>query len=142
MLLQHNVIDIPVDDTNATPTEVDLSGDNGIRLISNGVGTLNATILNNLVDSNDLLAFPADSIGSLHATVESGTLHINVVGQNNGNGEAPTEPFYLENLGGTFNVTQTSLGNLSTLNNNVNVVTDGVINFGTGNPPLPPPIMP
>jgi len=142
VLLQDNVIDHPVDDTVTDPDEADLTGDNGIRLIANGTGTLNATVLNNVIDSNDLLDPLVDSVGSLHATVESGTLNLNAVGQNDGNGEAPTNEFFLENLGGTFNVTQTSAGNLSTLNNNVDVDTDGVITFGAPNPQLPPPIMP
>ena len=142
VLLRDNVIDFPVDDTNAAPTEDDLVGDNGIRLISNGTGTLKATVINNVIDTNDILAPAVDSIGSIHATSLSGTLNLNADSQNDGNGMAPTDPFLLENFGGTFNVTQASAGILSAVNNNVNVTTNGVITFGAATPPVPPPVMP
>ncbi len=115
-------------------------GDVGVRLLSNGTGTLNATVTDNLLRSNNTLDPLLQSIASIHATSASGTLLLNAVDNHNGDGTSPTNPIRLENLGGTVDVSQTSAGNLSALNNNVDIEIDGVINFGAGNPPLPPAI--
>lgn len=128
VLLQDNVIFYP----DAVAPAVDV-GEAGIRLLANGTGTLNATVRNNVINTNE---------DSLHATVNSGTLTLNAYDNSNGLGITMNDPFRLENLGGTLNVTQTSAGNLSTLNDNVPVITSGVITFGAGNPPLPPAILP
>lgn len=115
-------------------------GDVGVRLLSNGTGTLNATVLDNLLRGNETLDPLVDNIASIHATSASGTLFLNAVDNHDGDGTSPTNPIRLENLGGTLDVTQTSAGNLSALNNNVDVEVTGVVGFGAGTPPEPPPV--
>lgn len=127
VLLADNVINLP-------------AGDNGVRVIANGTGTLNITINNNVLNTQPQVA--GETLGGLHATVESGTLNLSADSNSDGAGLAPTDDFFLEQLGGTFNVTEASAGDFSSLNNNVNVVTFGVITFGAANPALPPPITP
>ena len=110
------------------------AGIDGIRLEASGGGIVNATVLTNQINvaanSLNAIVFDATSVISLNASGNLGS----------GNAAPGVGGFVLNNQGGTLQIEQASVADLSTQNNGVTATTPAApITFNGTTPPVPPP---
>ena len=117
---------------NSTITSA--AGIDGLRLQASGDGVVNGTIFSSVID------VPSNSLNALVTSAASSIL-LNANNNIGSTGGAPTAgTFVLNNgAGGTLTIDQSSIGDLSAVNNGVGVTPSGPITTDGTTPPVPPP---